>query len=269
MPIATPNAHLFDRQRYPLDNPDSQAYRDLLQDCWDGLRARGAAVLEGLLPEPTLTRIVEEVRPALPKAFFKEKSHSPYLIADDPAFPEDHPRNRKQRTNSATLGYADLPPACALDQLYRDPSFVAFLAEVLGFPTLFAYADSLTPVNVLLYEPGQELGWHFDVSTFVVTLTLCDAERGGAFEYVPFLRSDEAENYDAVGRVLNGEAGDQVQELRQSAGALVIFRGSRTLHRVSRIEGKSARMMAVFSYSPKPGTFSDPHNLKTFYGRTS
>lgn len=269
MPSTAPKPSLYDRQRYPLDRPESPAYRRLLQDCWAGLEARGAAVLEGLLPAAVLARIIAEVTPALPKAFYKEKRHSPYLIADDPAFPESHPRNRKQRTNSATLGYADLPPNSALDQLYRDPAFVAFLAEVLGYPTLFAYADSLTPVNVLLYEPGQELGWHFDVSTFVVTLTLNEAERGGAFEYVPFLRSDAAENYDAVGCVLDGEVGEQVRELKQAAGALVIFRGSRTLHRVSRVEGRRARMMAVFSYAPKPGTFSDPHNLKTFYGRTS
>lgn len=262
-------ASLFDSQRYPLDRADGPAYRQLLQDCWAGLEARGAAVLEGFLAAPTVTRILEEVTPALPKAFYKEKRHSPYLIADDPAFADDHPRNRKQHTNSATLGYADLPSDCALDRLYRDPAFVAFLAEVLGYPTLFPYADSLTPVNVLLYEPGQELGWHFDVSTFVVTLALSEAEQGGAFEYVPFLRSEEAENFDSVGRVLDGAAKDQVCELKQGAGALVIFRGSRTLHRVSRIEGSRARMTAVFSYAPQAGTYSDPHNLKTFYGRTS
>ncbi len=260
---------LIDGARYPLDWPDSDAYRRLLQDCWLGLEARGAAVLEGFVPPAALVAMLEEVTPALPKAFYKEKSHSPYLIADDPTLPATHPRNRKQHTNSATLGYADLPEGSALDRLYGDPGFVAFLAEVLGYPALFPYADSLTPVNVLLYRPGQSLGWHFDVSTFVVTLVLSEAESGGVFEYVPFLRSDEAENYDRVGRVLDDQGGDLIRELKQGAGALVIFRGSRTLHRVSRVEGRWDRMMAVFSYSPQPGTRSDPHNLKTFYGRTS
>ncbi len=260
---------LYDSTRYPLQQPECAAYRQLLKDCWAGLEARGAAVLEGFVPDTILNAILQEMAPTLPKAFYKEKSHSPYLIADDPSYPAEHPRNRKQRTNSATLGYADFPPNALLDQLYGDPAFVSFLAEVLGYPALFPYADNLTPVNLLRYEPGQSLGWHFDVSTFVVTLMLSEAARGGAFEYVPFLRSDEAENYDEVGRVLNGEAPELVRELQQGAGALVIFRGSRTLHRVSRIEGKGARMMAVYSYSPKPGTHSDPHNLKTFYGRTS
>ncbi len=264
-----PTCAQIDLGRYPLDRPESPTYGELLADCEGQLGERGAAVLEGFVPAEALARIVQEVTPALPKAFYKTKSHSPYLIADDPAFPQDHPRNRKQRTDSATLAYDDLPSGATIDALYRDPAFCSFLADVLGFPALYPYADNLTPLNILLYQEGQSLGWHFDVSTFVVTLMLAEAEDGGAFEYAPFIRSDWDENYEAVGRILEGRAPELVQELHQGPGALVIFRGSRTLHRVSPIRGPRARLMAVFSYAPQPGTFSDPHNLKTFYGRTS
>ncbi|GAB5467029.1 MAG: hypothetical protein Kilf2KO_00590 [Rhodospirillales bacterium] len=256
-----------DFERYPLNRRDGAAYRRLLADCARQLEQRGAAVLEGFVPPERLGPLLAEVTPALPKAFFKVKAHNPYLVADDPSLPPDHPRNRKQRTDSATVAYDDLPADSALAALYRDADFMAFLAEVLGFPALYPYADRLTPVNLLHYGPGQSLGWHFDVSTFVVTLLLSAPESGGAFEYVPFLRGPGAENYAQVDRVLKGEAPDLVQTLKQDPGALVIFRGSRTLHRVSRIEGEAPRLMAVFSYAPEPGTRSDPHNMKTFYGR--
>ncbi len=259
---------LIDLDRFPLDRRESPAYGALLADCEGQLAERGAAVLEGFVPAETLSRIIEEVTPALPKAFCKTKSHSPYLIADDPAFAEDHPRNRKQRTDSATLAYDDLPDGAAIEALYRAPAFRGFLADVLGFPALYPYADNLTPLNILVYREGQSLGWHFDVSTFVVTLMLAEADVGGAFEYAPFIRSEREENYETVGRVLDGRAPDLVRELHQGPGALVVFRGSRTLHRVSPIEGPRPRLMAVFSYAPQPGTHSDPHNLMTFYGRT-
>jgi len=259
----------FDGSRYPLTDEDSPACRRLLVDCALQLEARGAAVLEGFVAPSPVRRMAAQVASALPKAFAKAKTHSPYLVADDPAFPDDHPRNRKQHSSSATLAYDDLPAGSALESLYRDEAFGRFLARVLGYPALYPYADPLTPVNVLVYRQGQTLGWHFDVSTFVVTLMLAAPEAGGSFHFVPFLRDVGAENYETVGRVLEGKAPDLVRELILPPGALVIFRGSRTLHRVTAVEGPTPRLMAVFSYAPEPGTRSDPHNLKTFYGRTA
>ncbi|MEM7169613.1 MAG: hypothetical protein AAF530_05555 [Pseudomonadota bacterium] len=258
----------IDLERYPIDQPQSPAYQTLLDQCHAGLDRIGAAVLDRfLLPDP-IKQATQEVAPHLSKAFYKTKSHSPYLIADDPDLAPEHPRNRKQMTNSATLGYDLIPQDSLLNQLYLTSAFQDFLADVLGFDKLYPYADNLTPLNILVYQPGNELGWHFDVSTFVVTLALQACDKGGEFLYAPFIRSDEDENYGAVDQVLSGSFPD-LKVLRQDPGCLVIFRGSRTLHRVTRVEGERDRLMAVFSYTPKPGTYSDPHNLKTFYGRTS
>ncbi len=101
-----------------------------------------------------------------------------------------------------------------------------------------------------------------------MTLLLQAPEAGGGFEYAPFIRTAEDENYAAVARVLEDRS-DRVRELRQPAGALVIFRGSRTLHRVTPAAGPRPRLAAVFSYSPQAGTVSDAHNRKTFYGRVA
>ena len=258
----------MDLRRYPIDRPGAPGYRALRERCRADLARSGACVLESFVKPACLAEVVAEIEPHLDHAYFKTKTHSPYLIADDPAFGPNHPRNRKQTTDSATLAFDRIPRDSELYRLYTWPAFQDFLAQVLGYQKLYPYADNLTPVNVLVYNDGCGTAWHFDVATFVVTLLLQSPERGGAFEYAPFIRTAEDENYDAVARVLKHRS-DQVRELRQPAGALVIFRGSRTLHRVTPAAGQRPRLAAVFSYSPQAGTVSDAHNRKTFYGRVA
>ena len=204
--------------------------------------------------EDALPAAVAEIQPVIGKAYYKTKQHSPYLLADDPRLTRQIIRAiAKQTTNSATLGYDHVPESSAVNRLYLWPAFQAFLADVLGHEALYPYADTLTPLNVLVYDRGAELGWHFDLPPFVVTLMLQQARRTAAvYEYAPFIRSDEEENFDAVGDVLDGRS-DAVRELRQPPGALVIFRGNRTLHRVTPVAGERPRLAAAFSYATEPG----------------
>lgn len=258
----------IDLERYPLQDPAGAGYRDLAAHCQAGLAETGASVLEGFLKADYLPRAVAEVAPNLGEAFYKIKQHSPYLVTDDPDLPADHPRNRKQTTNSATLGYDFIPQESLLNGVYRWPPFAAFVAEVLGYPRLYPYADPLAPVNILIYNEGCETSWHFDNAAFTLTLMLQEGEGGASFEYAPFIRGEGAENYEAVGAVLEGRS-DQVRELRQPAGSLVLFKGSRTLHRVTPVTGSRPRLVGVFTYSPEEGTELNPHTRQTFYGRVA
>lgn len=259
---------IIDLARYPVHQPGSSTYDDLVGLCRASLSVDGASVLEGFFTADAISRSIREVTPHIPKAFSKIKHHSPYLVADDPAYAGDHPRNRKQMTSSATLAYDHIPADSALNRLYLWTPFQRFLADVLDYEALYPYADTLTPLNILVYEKTAELGWHFDLPPFVVTLTLQQSEAGGTFLYAPFIRADNDENFDGVDAVLRDRSG-AVHELRQPPGALVIFRGNRTLHRVTRVDGETPRLTAAFSYSKTPGTISDEHNRMTFYGRTA
>lgn len=150
------------------------------------LAATGAAVLPGLIDQATIDTMLAQVEPALPQAFFKPKVHNVYLVADDPTLPEDHPRNAKVTTTSATLAY-DLVPEGALRQLYLSQELRDALAEVLGFDALHPYADPLAGLNILTYAEGAETGWHFDNANFVVTLMLRPAEAGAIISTCRFL----------------------------------------------------------------------------------
>lgn len=255
---------IVDTDRYPLDGANEQGRRELIERCRAELASVGAAVLEGFVKPAAVARIVDEVAPLETLAFHKVKQHNVYLEPDDLSFPDDHPRNAKVTTTSATLGNHHLQDATVLQSLYAADEFKSFVADALGYPKLYPYEDPVSGVNVLYYPPGATLGWHFDNASFTTTVMIREAQAGAAFEYVPFLRSDTDPAHDAIGRLLDGGR-DGVKQLFQTDGTLVLFTGSRTVHRVTPVEGATTRLLATLTFSPEPGARLAPINQKTFY----
>ncbi len=257
-------SEIVDLDRYPIDGSNPDTRTALIATCREQLTAVGAAVLEGFVLPKALARIVGHVDPLAPLAFHKVKRHNVYLDADDPDYPDDHPRNAKETTTSATLGNHHLQRCADLQALYASDAFKAFVAEALGYEHLFPYQDAVSGVNVLFYPPGTTLGWHFDNAAFTTTLMIREAASGAAFEFVPFLRTDTDRAFDAIAALRSGER-TGVKELRQTDGTLVLFKGSRTVHRVTAVEGSTTRLLATMTFSPIEGARLAPINQKTFY----
>ncbi len=255
---------LVDLDRYPIDGSDDERLTALIASCQHDLAAVGASVMEGFVRTEAIARIVETVDPLCPLAFHRVKQHNVYLEPDDPSMPEDHPRNAKETTTSATLGNHHLQSAIDLQALYAAEPFRSFVAAALGYPKLYPYEDAVSGVNVLFYPPGKTLGWHFDNSTFTTTVMIREADAGAAFEYVPFLRTDTDRAYDAIASLRGGDRSG-VRTLHQTNGTLVLFTGSRTVHRVTPVEGSTTRLLATMTFSPEPGTRLSAINQKTFY----
>ena len=257
----------IDLSRYAINAPDSSEREGLIASCRGAIAESGACVLEGFVPPDAIADIAREVEPCLDRAFYKDKRHNVYLDDEDPAYEANHPRNALQTTDSATLAYEFIPKAGVLDSIYHWPPMRRFVADVLGFEALFPYVDEVAPVNVLVYLPGTGTGWHFDIAEYVVTLLIRSPCGGGVYEYAPFIRNREDEGFEAVGDILAGER-RPVRELNQPEGALVIFKGHHTLHRVTPINGDISRLVAVLSYAGAPGKKTNSYNRRTFYGRT-
>ena len=86
------------------------------------------------------------------------------------------------------------------------------------------------------------------------------AESGGAFEYVPNIRSSDDENYDAVREVLDGTYGG-VQALD-----LQLFRGGNTLHRVTAPSGPTGRLSLLLSHVENPDHIATPEYVERLWG---
>jgi hypothetical protein len=154
-----------------------------------------------------------------------------------------------------------------LRALYDAAAFRAFLCAVLGEAELHDYADAVSSINLNYADAGQELGWHFDNSSFAITLMIQAPESGGAFEYVKDVRdADSGEmNYALAGKIIEGEVAPKT--LSMEAGTLVLFRGRNSMHRVTPVTGQRTRMLVVLAYNTKPGISLSESARMTFFGR--
>ena len=200
------------------------------------------------------------------ESFSHTRSHNIYFKKSIPELPDDHPALAQFETSNRTL-CADQLGQGALMRLYEWPPFIAFLAACMGKDQLFTMGDPLARVNVMSYGAGQALNWHFDRSEFTTTLLLQAPDQGGAFEYRSDLRSDDDPNYDGVAALLQGQ--DTPRQIELSAGTLNVFAGKNTAHRVTPVEGDSARVIAVFSYYETPDVMFSEEERVGFYGRAT
>jgi hypothetical protein len=259
---------IIDLDRYPLDKAGSAGTRALAARCQANLAAHGMFNLDGLLRPGAVTRAVAEVKPLLDSASFTHRrSHNIYFRKELPGLAPDHPALRLCETVNHTI-CADQIPATVLMRLYEWPPFAAFLAAVMDKSALYTMADPLARVNVMAYRDGEALNWHFDRSEFTTTLLLQAPEAGGDFEYRTGLRSDDDPNYDGVARLLEGRD-RQVETQRLAPGALNVFRGKNTAHRVTPVVGGRERIIAVFSFFERPGVVFSEEERIGFYGRAA
>lgn len=259
---------LIDLDRYPLDRLETAEGQALIARCQAELDAHGMFNLDNLVLPETVTQAVSEVAPLLAGAsFYHRRAHNIYFEPKIPGLAPDHPALRLCETINHTVCADQIPNSVVL-RLYEWPPFAAFLGAVMQKPSLYTMADPLARVNVMEYRDGEALNWHFDRSEFTTTLLLQAPKAGGDFEYRSDLRSDDDPNYDGVAALLEGRDG-RVERLHLAPGTLNVFKGKNTAHRVTPVEGASARIITVFSFYDRPGVLFSDEERVGFYGRAA
>lgn len=240
---------------------------DWRRHCREQLNQRGALVLRQFLQPDALQAIIAEGDAQRHLAYHTVSKHNVYLMKADDAYSVTHPRNRDVISTKGCITDDVIGTDSPLRQLYNDELFKRFLCDVLGETALYPYADPLSSINVHYAPKGQELGWHFDNSSFAITLLLQKPQAGGVFQYVKDLRDADAGemNFDGVAAVLDQR--QPVEALAIEAGDLVLFRGRNAMHRVTPTAGDVTRMLAVLAYNTQPGIALSETARMTFYGR--
>ncbi|AHG21679.1 arpA protein [Chania multitudinisentens RB-25] len=231
------------------------------------LDQHGVLVLPGFLQADALAAIRQEGMENRHGAFYATNQHNVYLRPQDENLPAVHARNWLVTSSKGCITDDQIPADSALRTLYNAQAFRAFLCAVLDERQLYSYADRLSSINLHYAHTGQELGWHFDNSSFAITLLIQKPQAGGIFEYVENLRdADRGEmNYDGVKQVLDGEV--MPKRLAINEGDLVLFRGRNAMHRVTPTAGETTRMLVVLAYNAQPDIALSESARMTFYGR--
>jgi hypothetical protein len=253
---------------YPIEDTESPAFAALTRRLRDELDARQYVVLPDFIRPAARARAVRQIEAALHLANHNCSDRNCYLHRrPEPSLPADHPRNVFLSASTWMLAADLLPVDSPLKTLYYWDKMKAMVARIVGVERLYDNEDPLQPVNALCYKTGDRSAWHFDsVNAFTMTLMLQAPEEGGRFEMIPNTRGDDDQNYERVGRAVRGDRAGVV-EVGREEGALCIFRGCNSLHRVSPVAGARMRIMGVFVYEEAPGVIGDPEVNETVYGR--
>ena len=252
---------IVDTDRHPITRTDFAAKSATMLD------RDGVLVLADFIRPAALDVILSESAAKQDQAYFCTQKHSVYLSPHDPAFPDEHPANRQVTSSKGCICDDEIAADSPLRRLYHDPQFQAFVAQVTGQQAVHPYADPLSSINIHYANRGQELGWHFDNSSFAITLLIQKPDAGSAFEYIKNLRDADAGqmNYDGVAALLDGQV--QPDVLTMEPGTLVLFRGRNAAHRVAPNDSDTTRMLAVLAYNAQAGIALSENARKTFYGR--
>jgi hypothetical protein len=260
-------SEIVDLDRYPVDDIDSSRARAVIELHASQLRERGVSVLEGFVRPEAIEAIVAECDALAPQAHHQDVHGTPYLELPADGWPDGHPRVTWDRSSVHTIGCDQFSSSSLLRQLYEWDALLVFVGRILDREPLYRYADPIGALNLAVMVEGDELGWHYDQTDFVVSLAVQSSERGGDFENVALLRSADDERYDEVARVLAGEDLERVVEPMEP-GTLMLFEGRYSLHRVTPISGARPRYVGLFGYDTKPDTMSSELLKLVRYGRS-
>jgi len=251
----------------PSQNPINEPAFAL--QCKQVLDTNGVLVLKDFLSDKALALIRSDGLNNREQAYYTSGTHNVYLSPTDDKYTDQHPRNRAVTSSKGCITTDQIPTDSVLHTLYQDEKFKSFLCAVLNEKELYEYADNLSSINLHYASEGQELGWHFDNSSFAITLLIEKPEAGGVFEFVKDARDADKNNmnYELVGDVLDKKV--KASQLEMNAGDLVLFRGRNSMHRVTPTVGNTIRMLVVLAYNTKPGISLSQSARQTFYGRLS
>ena len=134
---------IVDLEKYPIQDPQSEKYHQLLTETRNSYDKNGIVILPGFLTDDAITASVAEVLKARGEEWLTESSHNVFLDSGDSTFPPGHIRNRELPTSVASLAYDKLSGTGALLSLYHSESFRLFLSQVLGLDQFYRLEDPL------------------------------------------------------------------------------------------------------------------------------
>jgi hypothetical protein len=264
-PISSPRGSV-NLEQYPLTDNTSDQYFSLVEQARQQMYEE-ACVLPNFIKPEFVSVLAAEAEALKDQAFFKTVTGNAYLTDLDDSFDAEHPRSMVEDTSLGVIAYDQVPQGDLIRQIYEWQPLLKFVQDVINKGDLYPYGCPLGALNLSVMREGDYLRWHFDQSDFVVSIAIQDPEAGGEFESVTRLRSADDERYEEVKRVLNGERG-RVKTLPVTPGSLVFFQGKHTLHRVTPIQGKRLRVVALLSYDFVPDSTGSDYLKEIRYGRT-
>ena len=242
---------------------------DFANQCRQKLSEEGVLLIPQFLQSEALKQTIKEAEAQTHLAYFTKKTHNVYLSEPDASLPETHVFNRQVKSSKGCITTDQIQKESGLHIIYNNFIFKKFIAHVVRENAIYPYADTLSGINIHYASEGEELGWHFDNSSFAITLMINDVSAGGEFEYTQPIRGKTVEKekeFKNVSMVLNNKF--KTTKVAMKPGGLLLFNGKNSMHRVTKVKSNETRILAVLAYNDKPGVSLSTSAQMTFYGKS-
>jgi hypothetical protein len=258
---------IVDLDQYPIHNLDSSKIKDIVIKCKSELDQFSCSTIPNFILPKSLETMNIELEEKIDEVFMSNKSVNSYLNSkDDTSLPKDHPKRIFMDRDNGYLNSDLFEKNSEMKFLYEQEELLKFVSECLGVSQIYRWADPLACHAYNVMKPEGILPWHFDSCEFTLSIMIQKPDKGGIFEYCPFIREPENENLEEVKKVLNGNR-SRVRQLKLEPGDLQIFKGRFTLHRVTKVEGKKSRYLCIPAYVLDPWRVNTPEHSKAIYGK--
>lgn len=253
-------------ERYPVLAPGLPAWQRLCAQAQTALAQQSVVVLPAFVRPAALQQMRDEAMALAPQAHHMEVVTTLYPERQEHEGLPQHPvRRARFRTSVRTISYRQIPLDSALRALYAWDPLQRFIAALLGLEQIYRYDDPYGALNIAIMVEGDEFGWHYDQTDFVVSLVLQKPVAGGTFLCHHALRTDAGADDDAVQAVIENRC-QTIATVPMEEGSFILFKGRHALHSVTPIQGPIPRLVALLAYDTQPGTVSSPALLKVRYG---
>ena len=258
---------IVDLEKYPIQDLRSQKIKELISKCKDELDQFSCSTIPNFILPQSLEVMNEELKNKIDKVYMSNKSINPYLYSkDDLSLPKNHPKRIFMERDNGYLNSDLFEKNSEMKFLYEQEELLKFISACLGVSPIYRWADPLACHAYNVMKPEGVLPWHFDSCEFTLSLMIQKPEKGGIFEYCPFIREPGNENFDEVKKVLDGDR-TRVRQLKLEPGDLQIFKGRFTLHRVTKVEGNKPRYLCIPAYVLDPWRVNTPEHSEAIYGK--
>ena len=250
-------SQLIDLERYPIDRPEDPGYAELLRAGRLALERQALFSMPGFVRPDAVQPMARELEAQMSHSCRYDRQRNAYVLPEDePEWQPGHPRSRLHRCSYNQVLNYQIPNDSFLRRIYYWQPLTDFLRELFGFENFYRSDCPHLALSAKIAGEGDTDGWHFDTNDVVFSLLLQVPEGGGEFEYAPYIRSHDDENFDGVNGVVD-DPQDNAQRPGMGLGDFNVFMGDLSLHRVTPVVGARRRIVALFCYDRDPGMVFD------------
>ncbi|OEU19695.1 hypothetical protein FRACYDRAFT_206563 [Fragilariopsis cylindrus CCMP1102] len=299
---------IINEEQYPwLATPTTSSSEIEINRARAALQNHGAAIFPNFITIDAINEIVKEMSSGSAKledqAYTTNTTHTPYLRdINSIKYPSNSIYNHKTHTIVASTAYDELSNNSILKQLYNDPRLLHMVSSIVNGNNnqeedndnsnkLYLSNDPLGCCSVNVFRPDYYHGFHYDESEFSVTLMIQDAsdKESGLFQYTDPIRTKNNNDLnlslertaDAFPKLFaeheneNNHDNDnpplpppKLHTLDFRPGTLLVLAGSKSLHRVTKVNGNRNRLVAVLTFSRRSNFCNTQQTQKMFWGRS-